>query len=102
MANLELIEVEVPSPIKGLIIGDNFLFEGIYNTGPAEGLSKIKRFYMDVPAWDGVLQKPKKNHNGYPVWMELENNKCIYLGHIGYKDKFSISETFNYRYGNRI
>lgn len=94
--NLEIREIEIPSPIDNLKVGDDFSYKGQYKDGYEEGISKIKRFYKEVPFWDGVEKKVKKNYGGgHPVWMELENRKIVLLGFLQYKDKFELSDRFN-------
>ena len=94
MENLELREIDIPSPVKGLNIGEDFSYKGNYKGNYEEGISKIKRFYKDVPFWDGKEQKLDKDDN-YGVWMQLENDKLILLGFIGYKNKFYKSKNFD-------
>ena len=39
--------------------------------------------------WDGVEEKIDKNYGGgYPVYMQLENNKIVLLGFLQYDNKF--------------
>ena len=96
MNNLEIREIEIPSPIDSLRVGDDFSYKGQYKNGYEEGISKIKRFYKEVPFWGGIEEKVKKNYGGgHPVWMELENSKIVLLGFLQYKDKFELSDRFN-------
>ena len=93
---LEIKEIEIPSPIEGLNIGEDFFYKGISITGYEEGVSKIKRIYKEVPFWNGKERKVMKNEGGpNGVWMELENNKLILLGFLEYKDKFRLADSFN-------
>jgi len=85
ISDLEIREIEIPSPIENLKVGDDFFYKGQYKNGYEEGISKIKRFYKEVPFWDGVERKVRKNEGGHPVWMELENRKIVLLGYIEYK-----------------
>lgn len=43
MNNLEIREIEIPSPIESLKVGDDFSYKGQYKDGYEEGISKIKR-----------------------------------------------------------
>ena len=96
MNDLEIKEIEITSPIENLKVGDDFLDKGQYITGYEESISKIKRFYKEVPFWDGVERKVRKNEGGgHPVWMELDNHKIVLLGYLEYKDKFRLSDSFN-------
>ena len=96
MNNLKVREIEIPSPIDSLRVGDDFSYKGQYKDSCEECISKIKRFYKEVPFWDGIEKKVKKSYGGgYPVWMELENNKIVLLGFLQYKDKFELSDRFN-------
>ncbi len=60
MKNLEIREIEIVSPIEELKVGDDFLYSGQYKDGYEEGVSKIKRFYKEVPFWDGIEKKVEK------------------------------------------
>ena len=96
MENLELREIDIPSPVKGLNIGEDFSYKGNYKGNYEEGISKIKRFYKEVPFWNGKESKVKKNEGGsHPIWMELENSKLVLLGFLEYKDKFRLNDSFN-------
>ena len=96
MNDLEIKEIEITSPIENLNVGDEFSYKGQYKSGYEEGISKIKRFYKEVPFWDGVERKVRKNEGGeHPVWMELENLKIVLLGYLEYKDKFRLSDRYN-------
>jgi hypothetical protein len=81
--NLEIRKIEITSPIQELKIGEYFL------------KTKIKRFYKEVPFWNGIERKMKKNEGGHPVWMELDNLKIILLGYLKYNDIFLLSDSFN-------
>lgn len=102
MKHLEIREIEIPSPIENLKVGDDFFYNGQYKDGYEEGISKIKRFYKEVPFWDGVERKVRKNEGGgHPVWMELENLKIVLLGYLEYKDKFRLSDLFVLKFLNK-
>lgn len=96
LERLEIKEIEIDSPIDELKIGDDFKWSGVYHqVGFQEGISKIVRFYKEVPFWDGVEKKVKKNiGGGNPVWMELENKKLILLGFLQYKNRFEAADSF--------
>jgi hypothetical protein len=80
---LEIKEIEIDSPIN-LKIGNNFNYKGHYKNGYEEGFSKIKRFYKEVPFWDGIERKIDKYDSGFPIWMVLENGKLVLIGYIEY------------------
>jgi hypothetical protein len=102
MKHLEIREIEIPSPIENLKVGDDFFYNGQYKDGYEEGISKIKRFYKEVPFWDGVERKVRKNEGGvHSVWMELENLKIVLLGYLEYKDKFRLSDSFVLKFLNK-
>ncbi|XAI97327.1 hypothetical protein [Leptolyngbya phage Lbo-JY46] len=99
MKNLEIREIDIPSPIPDLFVGKEFNYRGTYKDGYEEGFSKIKRFYKEVPFWDNVESHPTKNgSNDLSAWAELENGKLILLGFFGFKNKFRISDIFNIKY----
>ena len=102
MNNLEIKEIEIPSPIETLKVGDDFFYNGEYISGYQEGISKIKRFYKEVPFWDEMERKVRKSEGGgNPVWMELENRKIVLLGYLEYKDKFRLSDLFILKFLNK-
>lgn len=87
---IEILEIDIPSPIEGLNIGEDFFYEGQYVNGYEEGVSKITRIYKEVVLWDG-----KEFEGGTDgVWMQLENNKLVLLGFLEYKVNFCLSDNF--------
>lgn len=86
--DIDIKKIPCDSPIPEIQIGTILDYSGNYINGFERGASKVALIYCDVINVNGL---PSDDQEG-AIWAQLENEKCILLGHnspdgkIPYKD----------------